>query len=290
MANEGTGLGLVISRSFVELMQGEIGVNSNLGEGSTFWFNLPIQAIECEGISVKLSSRKIIGLEPDQPHFRILVVEDHVENAQFLTKILSLVGFEVQQARNGQEGLTLWETWQPHLILMDMQMPIMDGYEATRQIRQLEQQSTPVTSSPLSVSPSSLSPSIIIAVTGSAFEEDRAKILATGCNDFIRKPFQEGLLFARLAHHLGVRYRYENTHERQHVTPVYSFTVSAEDLARMPSDWILRLNTAARECNQAEVLQLLEQISTTQESLAYSLKQLATDFRFEDIVALTDRE
>jgi PAS domain S-box-containing protein len=291
MAGEGTGLGLVISRSFVELMQGEIGVTSKLGEGSTFWFNLPIEIVECEGTSIKLSTNKIIGLEPNQPHFRILVVEDHVENAQFLTKLLSLVGFEVRQARNGQEGLSLWETWKPHLILMDMQMPVMDGYEATRQIRQLEQQKPPtVIPPPPPCSPSFPPPSIIIAVTGSAFEEDRAKILATGCNDFIRKPFQEGVLFARLAHHLGVRYRYENTHPMQPIAQLNPSTLSVEDLVNVPSDWMLRLNRAARECNQAEVLQLLEQISQNHESLAYSLKQLAIDFRFEDIVALTDRE
>lgn len=298
-ATEGTGLGLAISRSFVKLMKGEVGVNSKPGEGSAFWFTLPVEAAECNDVSVQLSTRKVVGLEPGQPNYRILVVEDHAENAQFLTQLLSLVGFEVQQVANGQAGLLIWETWKPHLILMDMQMPVMNGYEATQRIRSQEQRLAEVSNSaiskPLNGSQEKYSavpsPTIIIAVTGSAFEEDRAQILAVGCDDFIRKPFQENLLFARLADYLGVQYRYENAESTEPIDQIdLCFPLSPDIFVAMPSDWIRQLNAAARECNQLEVVQQLSQIPHEHEALALVLKRLAIDFRFEDIAALTDLE
>lgn len=278
-ASEGTGLGLAISRSFVELMQGEIGVNSNPGEGSLFWVKIPVKFVKDDPVATQLSNRKVLSLEPDQPSYRILIVEDHAENAQFLNKILSLVGFEVKQARDGEAGLLLWETWKPHLILMDMRMPRLDGYETSRRIRALESQADDRQNT------------IIIAVTGSAFEENRTQILAIGCDDFIRKPFQENLLFARLAHHLKVRFRYESGDSEKTGFPTAANVVLApEALNVMPTDWIAQLNGAARECDQASVLLNLDQIPQQYEGLSRSLRLLATNFRFEDIAALSDRE
>lgn len=272
-ASEGTGLGLVISHRFVELMGGEMGVKSTLTEGSTFWFTVPVQSVSSDRLPVSPPTHRVIGLEPDQPNYRILIVEDQSENAEFLKQLLLLVGFDVQQARNGQEGINLWETWKPHLILMDMRMPVMDGYAASRAIKATPQgQKT-----------------VIIATTGSAFEEDRDRILAIGCDDFIRKPCQESLLFAKIAHHLGVRYQYEDTgsHSNFPNEPIQPFALSLADLTVMPLNWIAQLNEAARECNEPAVFELLNQISTEYEQLAIALKQLATDFRFEEIAALT---
>jgi CheY-like chemotaxis protein len=101
----------------------------------------------------------------------------------------------VREAENGQQAVALWDSWQPHLILMDMRMPVMDGYEATKRIKfHLKGQAT-----------------VIIALTASAFEEDRTMILSAGCDDFVRKPFQEEVLLEKIATHLGVRYVYEES-------------------------------------------------------------------------------
>ncbi|NET35959.1 MAG: response regulator, partial [Cyanothece sp. SIO1E1] len=136
-SQQGTGLGLPISQKFVQLMGGDITVVSQLGQGTTVGFQLQIDPVEASEVQTKLH-RRVIGLAPDQPDYRILVVEDRPENRQLLVQLLESVGFTVQEAKNGQEAIARWQTWHPHLIWMDMQMPVMDGYEATKQIRDVE--------------------------------------------------------------------------------------------------------------------------------------------------------
>jgi len=103
-----------------------------------------------------------LGLEPGQPAYRLLVAEDREENRQLLVKLLTGWGFDVRAACNGVEALNLWREWHPHLIWMDMRMPVMDGYEATRRIKATPQgQQT-----------------IIVALTASAFEDERERVLA----------------------------------------------------------------------------------------------------------------
>ncbi|HAJ61141.1 MAG TPA: hypothetical protein DCP31_19350, partial [Cyanobacteria bacterium UBA8543] len=119
-SQQGTGLGLPISRQFVRLMGGEIKVSSTLGEGTTFTFDIQVSSADMAGIQPQKRTRKAIALEPNQPRYRILVVEDKWENRQLLVKLLESVGFEVRKAENGKEGVAIWETWEPHLIWMDM--------------------------------------------------------------------------------------------------------------------------------------------------------------------------
>ncbi len=229
-SQEGTGLGLPISQQFVKLMGGKLKLSSVVGEGTRCEFCIPVeraaQAEEADpaGQAIQPAEAsplgKIIGLAPGQDTYRILIVEDDRVSRLLLLKVLRPLGFETQEAANGEEAIALWQTWRPHLIFMDMQMPVMDGDEATQKIRQAIAAETQV-SDPEHLGPhlpDSSTPElpsrgpdpIIIALTASAFETDRDRSLTSGCNDFMGKPFRREILLEKIAQHLGVNYRYAN--------------------------------------------------------------------------------
>lgn len=188
---QGTGLGLTISREFVRLMGGDITVSSQLAQGTIFRFYIQMQAAEATESSDKTLLKRVSGLASGQPKYRILVAEDQLESRQFLIRLLELAGFEVRSAVNGEEAVKLWASWGPDLIFMDIQMPILDGVGATREIRTREQEN---------------SKTAIVALT--AHEWDKGKLLSVGCNDLIHKPFKEALIFESLTKYLGVKYLY----------------------------------------------------------------------------------
>ncbi|MCA1993367.1 MAG: response regulator [Coleofasciculus sp. S288] len=268
----GTGLGLPISSSFVQLMGGEIAVYSTLGQGSTFKFHIPVHLTGASGIQTLHPIGRVIGLAPDQTEYRILVVEDKWESRQLLVKLLTSVGFQVREAENGEEAVVLSSSWQPHLIWMDMWMPVMDGYEATKQIKSHPKgQAT-----------------VIIALTANAFEEQRTAILAAGCNDFVSKPFQEDVLFSKMAEHLGVRYIYQ---EEEQLTSLLLGEriedLKSELLAVMPTEWLAQLHWAAEACLDEEILVLIEQIPEQHVNLKVALTDLVNNFRLDIIFDLT---
>ncbi|HEY9693180.1 MAG TPA: AAA family ATPase [Oculatellaceae cyanobacterium] len=267
--HQGTGLGLAISRQFVRLMGGEITVSSILGQGTVFSFDIVVQLADVVNISHKTSTRQIISLAPNQPQYRILVADDRWENRQLLVKLLEPLSFEIQQAANGEEAIALSDSWEPHLILMDMRMPVIDGYEATKRIKsQLKGQAT-----------------VIIALTASVFDDERSIVLSVGCDDFIRKPFQEDVLLEKLAQHLGVRYVYEQPSISVVEQPQVELTPS--DLAGMPDEWIAQLHLAATKLNSKLILQAIAQIPDHKRFLATALNHLAENFRYDVIIDLT---
>jgi signal transduction histidine kinase len=136
---EGTGLGLFISQKFVQLLGGNIQVNSQLGKGSTFEFTILANRVDVHQIQSQKSQCPVIALAPNQPEYNILIVDDHFLNRQVLLELLSSAGFKPKVARNGQEAVEICQQWQPHLIWMDIRMPVMDGYGATRQIKSIAQ-------------------------------------------------------------------------------------------------------------------------------------------------------
>jgi signal transduction histidine kinase/ActR/RegA family two-component response regulator len=268
---EGTGLGLAISRQFVQLMGGDIAVRSRAGEGTTVTFDIVVELVDLSEVQPKEPVRRVVGLVPEQAgSYRILIVDDNRDNRLMLCRLLAGVGFEVQEAGGGQEAIEAFDRWQPHLVWMDIRMPDVDGYEATRQIKATAQgQATPV-----------------IALTPSAFEEERAAVLAAGCDDFVRKPIRESEIFAKMGEHLGVRYVYEELAPPEEpavpdLTPV--------DLADLPEAWLTDLRQAARRGRASELVDLIAQIEADHASLARALWVMVEDYQFRRIVALIEQ-
>jgi CheY-like chemotaxis protein len=273
---EGTGLGLPISQQFARLMGGEITVTSTPGEGAIFTVTIPVSLAEAIEEDTTLSQGRAIGLAPDGQTYRILVVEDIAENRQLLVKLLEPLGFEVREATNGREAVAVWESWSPHLIWMDIVMPVMDGYEATRQIKQLATRGS-----------NSRNPAII-ALTASVFDEQRHAILAAGCDDFLPKPYRQEALLEKIAHHLGVRYVYEQPQLASASPSLASISPpTSEELAVMPLSWRQQFHQAALYADEDLMNQLIEQIPEDRDSLYRSLKALIENFQLEQIINLT---
>ncbi|MEG4032973.1 response regulator [Microcoleus sp. S36b_A4] len=277
-AADGTGLGLTITKKYVQIMGGDIWVKSVLGEGTSFKFNIRVFAAISSEITVATFQRAI-GLEADQPVYRILAVDDNQENRLLLVKMLQPIGFEVREAENGYQAVEIWESWQPHLIWLDTRMPVMDGFETVRQIRAKEKQTQRRT--------------VIIALTASTFEERKGEIIAAGCDDFVRKPFQEQILFDKMACYLGVRYLYQEL-PRLPVGALRRYCVNEKPdsffgglLAQMPQSWVKELHDAANDVNEELAIQLVDRIWESHPTLAEALKDLLADYRLDKIMDLT---
>ncbi|MEQ8970952.1 MAG: PAS domain S-box protein [Coleofasciculus sp. C1-SOL-03] len=270
-SQSGTGLGLAISRRFVQLMGGDITIHSTPGQGTLIKFDLPIGIVPQDQIPSQPLSQQVIGIAPDQPNYRILVVEDQWANRKPLVKFLESLGLDVREADNGQLAVAIWQRWHPHLIWLDMRMPVMDGYEATQLIKSHPQGKT----------------TVIIALTASAFDEERTAILDAGCDDFVAKPFRTDAILEKMAQHLGLRYRYEEATppSSDAETPI----LSPEDLNVMPTNWITQLHQAAIQLNNKQIIQLIEQIPPEQTLLAKSLTDLVNNFRCDVIMDIAQK-
>jgi len=266
----GTGLGLAITQQFVRLMGGQIEVKSAVGKGSIFRFDLPVCPASAEELPHSRQTRRAVALEPGQPEYRILVVEDQEENRQLMRQLLEPMGFAFKEAIDGKQGVDLWVEWKPHLIWMDMRMPVMDGYEATRQIKATPQGKE----------------TKVLALTASAFEEDRQKVLEAGCDDFVRKPFRAEEIFAMLEQHLGTRFLYEDEEEVSGTEE----TLTSDVLTELSQELVTELYRVASQADDEGLHRLLEQIAIEHENIARCLAELARDFRFDEIMALAARK
>jgi PAS domain S-box-containing protein len=265
-AEAGTGLGLAISREFVRVMGGDITVESTVGVGSVFRFDVLIEPVEAAAVPSKPSQREVIGLCPGQPEYRVLVVDDIPESRELLVELLGPVGFDMRAAANGKEAVETFGSWHPHLILMDMRMPVMDGYEATRRIRAMEGGSDVG----------------IIAVTASAFAEMRKGVFDAGVDEFLVKPFAESELFEMIGKVIGVRFVYEDAPSAAADVPSQSLDTSA--LAELPDDLTVRLRHMVNAADFDAVLGVVDEIEHEHAQAAALLRALAESFDADGIL------
>jgi len=292
-AQKGTGLGLTISRQFVRLMGGEIVVESQLEIGTTFKFEIPVGAVYAADIPAPQINREVTGLEPNQPCYRILIVDDREDNRQLLVKMLSPLGFRLQQAANGSEAIEIWEKWQPHLILMDLRMPVMDGYEATKQIRARIQQRDQEQQGNGEMSVSEFESPIpkIIALTASTIEGRRSFALLVGCDDFVSKPFRKNDIFDTLNQHLGVKYLYSNstdftsTGDRNNLSDSPSNAALAY-LPELPAEWIDNMKQVIRNADFDLIARTIEEIREGHPEFAEILQGHLDNFDYQKILNL----
>jgi len=269
-AQAGTGLGLAICKQYVELMGGQIGIASEPGKGSEFYFSIPVSVLPSVAEPEEPKHGRILGLAEGQPRHRLLIVEDQAENRLLLRRLLEPLGFELREAANGQEAVALFEQWHPDLIWMDIRMPVMDGLEAIRRIRATK--AGAVTK--------------IIALTAHALEEERSAIVAAGCDDFVRKPFREQEIFDALARHLLLKFIYEKVPGPESTPEASGLTLRPEQLDALPSDLLRDLRQAVVELDTARTQALIQQVTERDASLGRALNTLATQLGYKRLLKL----
>lgn len=281
-SQQGTGLGLPISRQYVQMLGGNISVQSS-PQGSCFSFAIDATLTDSFTNRSTPPQGDILGLAPGQDPCRILIVDDIAENRLLVAKILSKAGFAVAEAENGLQAIGLWQAWRPHLVLMDIRMPVLDGYGAARAIRDLEKK--------ISSPPATIPPTVILALTASAFQEQKQYILAAGCDDIIIKPLQSELLLNKIAEYLKVEYTYQYypgdiIHHHSYDTKQANLVQLQALLSQQPPAWLGQLEQAAAQGNDDLIVQLVQQVSPEQEQLAIALNDLARNFQFEKIIEI----
>jgi signal transduction histidine kinase/ligand-binding sensor domain-containing protein/CheY-like chemotaxis protein len=304
-SKEGTGLGLAICRNIVQLMGGDISVESKEGEGSLFRFHVKLQG--ANATELWREERRVVRLESNQPEYRVLVADDSPENRTLLVTLLTAVGFEAREASDGKQAVEVWEAWRPHLVWMDMRMPGVNGYEATRRIRAAEREEVgsgewgvestdtlpeavatpPEADTPRGREGSSLSPlpTKIIALTASAFETDRRDIIEAGCDDFVTKPYRESTIFEKMVEHLGVLFVYELPSAPGTVEPVPALP---ERIAKLPPELCMSLNKAVLEGDVDAAHRTIRAIRDRDPGVASELAAMIKTYRFDEVLALLD--
>ncbi len=258
---EGTGLGLAISRQIVQQMGGQLQVNSELGRGSTFWFDLtlPVSAsIDDES----LWTLPITGYEADV-QYKILVVDDKLLNRQMLVDLLQPLGFEVKAAEDGQQAVEMALQWRPEVIVMDLVMPVKSGVDAVREMRQSPE----------------LKEVFMVAASASVSKSDRGKSLEAGFDEFLPKPIEVRRLFDLLA-------------ARLRLTWLYAEAESEAPMVAPPRAELEKLYQLAEEGEIFEIQELASRLETENEAygpFARQLQKLGKGFDMQQIVDFLNR-
>lgn len=290
-------LRLPMSHKFIELLGGDITVSSPPPQprlnpktiaphnnGTLFTFNIKVSAIitkedqteETTASTNNYAQNHIIALEPNQPHYRILIVDSNAYNRQLFIKLLTPLGFGLKEANTNQQAITIWQTWQPHLIWLDVQASAINGYTVAQQIK------TTIKTQQLKIK------TAIIALLTNNLAEEKETALSTGCDDVLLKPFQQDNVFDLMHKHIGVRYIYAK--DVKHYKPEKEKKLSFESLAlkmtALPLKLLTNLENATLKSDMALIDSLLTEIKPYNSILAKELTQLADNFDYDKILTL----
>jgi signal transduction histidine kinase/CheY-like chemotaxis protein len=266
----GTGLGLALSRELANLMGGNITVISETGVGSVFTFDVLMQKGNAEAIETNITQR-VIGIAKPKIAHRILVVDDRDENLKVAVNLLKLVGFETNEAINGEDALAKFEEWNPDLILMDLRMPIMDGYEATNRIK-LTEKGAKIP---------------IVAITASAFEEENEKTKRVGLQGYIRKPFRENEFFETIGKVLGIKYIYEEGAPSAK-TKYLNMEATSRNIAQLSDNLVKQMTEALALADIKGLIKLIKSIETDHSGLAEYLLSLAKEYKYDYLLEILE--
>jgi CheY-like chemotaxis protein len=266
----GSGLGLAISRQFARLMGGDVSVASTSALGSTFRLEIVVTTGVAAAVAGLNNVRRVRQLDTGQPRYRILIVDDTADTRCLFGEILRSVGFDVCEATSGREAVVTTTSQRPDLVLMDYEMPGMDGGEAIRQIRR---------------SPDGARTKIIM-VTASATEEVREQSRLAGADEFIAKPFHRDILLDRIRVLIGVRYLYTELGPKIIRAPGRAPVLSQAALAILPAELREQIFNAALRSHHDHLLPLIEQVAAVDLELSENLRTLVAQFDYEALIRL----
>jgi PAS domain S-box-containing protein len=278
-SRDGTGLGLTLSRMFVRLLGGEITVRSQVGRGSTLAFDIAVRRAKGAVVRTQKPDRQVIGLMPNQPICRLLVVDDSVENRFVLRQLLEQGGFSVLEAASGQEAIDLCRKDPPHMIWMDLRMPEMDGNEAARRIREAERGKRDEEGKEIHTP--------IIALTAGVMDKEGSLSRSSVFDDWVYKPFRETEIFGKLEKHLGVQFVYQSSVESAAADKDREKEVTPADLAVLSAEWLTEFFQMVRRGRSAQLIDLIDRIPSEHAGLAGNLAELVHTHQFDKLIPLT---
>ena len=221
--------------------------------------------------SYEIPARNVIKIMANEKEFRVLVADDKTDNRKLMKEMLESAGFSVRESENGRDAIRIFEEWNPDIILMDLNMPVMSGYDAIRVIKGMESgRDIP-----------------IVAVTASAFEEDRIKVLGIGASDYLRKPFREREIFDMIKKYLDLEYIYSNEiHEQKKDIKPGNVYVLEEDIAQLTCETRNSMLEAAINLDQDLLLEIIESSYTLSRQVKQEMTDMLKKYQFDRLIDL----